>query len=308
MKRYYYYLLIILLFLFSGRGFCETKKKVVLINSDASLEKFSTQQEEFKNAFSHQIVGEVDLGQKKWKKSKVKKLLYNEYPDLIYAIGAKAYLTAKNYVTDKPIVFSSIINWERFSVSSKTYGVSNELHTGMQITIIRHIFPNISTIGVLYSNKYNKQWFEKTKTVFNESQMKILGGLVMRTGKTEKIIRDLLKKVDAMWIISDPFVMPNKYRMIFIMNECDKMNIPVFSYDNFFVEIGAVLTVSVDHSTVGRQAADIATQVLNKKKLSIEGRVVYPMGSYIILNMKKIKKYNLPYNERALDSVNYIVE
>ena len=40
----------------------------------------------------------------------------------------------------------------------------------------------------------------------------------------------------------------------------------------------------------------------------IEEKVQYPAGSHIILNLKKVKEYGLPYKEEALSVVNQIVE
>ena len=89
---------------------------------------------------------------------RVQDFLYDEYPDLIYCIGTKAYLIAQKFVSERNIVFSSIINWQRLPVTEKTYGVSNELHPGMQMTMYRYVFPAVKRIGVLYSKSFNREW------------------------------------------------------------------------------------------------------------------------------------------------------
>ena len=141
--------------------------KVLLINSDATLEKYKVAQEEFKRAFEYPVL-EVNLDDKKWKIANVEELLYDEYPDLTYCIGSKAYLIANRYISEKEIVFSSIINWQRLPRTKKTYGVSNELHSGMQFTLFRYIFPDVRRVGILYSEQYNGQWFKSTKDEAND--------------------------------------------------------------------------------------------------------------------------------------------
>ena len=90
------------------------------------------------------------------------------------------------------------------------------------------------------------------------------------------------------------------------MKQCDTEKIPIFSYHTAFAKFGAVLAVSADNATIGRQAASIATEVLSGTE--IDDKVQFPAGSYIILNLCKVRQYGLEYNEEALDSVNSIID
>lgn len=281
------------------------RTKIVLINSGASVEKYRVAQEEFKKSISQPIV-EVDLEEKKWKISDVEDLLYDEYPDLIYCIGTKAYLIANKYVSEKEIVFSSIINWRRLPVTKKTYGVSNELHAGVQITLYRYFFPSVKKIGVLYSAKYNKQWFRRAQNEAKEMGIEIIGKKVNESRFAISALKELLPEIDALWLISEPVVMSDKKILFEVFAESNAKKVPIFSYHQAFAEYGAVLIVSVDNPTIGRQAAAITTDVLAGAK--VEQNVQLPAGSHIILNLKKVKEHGLQYEETALSSVNQIIE
>ena len=80
---------------------------------------------------------------------------------------------------------------------------------------------------------------------------------------------------------------------------------PIFSYLEAFVEYGAVLIVSVDDPTLGRQAADIARETLTGRMVA--DKVQLPEGSHVILNLEKVTHYGLQYNESALGAVNQII-
>jgi len=69
--------------------------------------------------------------------------------------------------------------------------------------------------------------------------------------------------------------------------------------------MGAILSISADKPTTGRQAALLTQSILegNAKELS----VTPPAGSSITLNMDKVRTYKIKLNEDALDSVNNIV-
>ncbi|QTA91528.1 ABC transporter substrate-binding protein [Desulfonema magnum] len=278
--------------------------KILLINSNAEVEKYSVVQEEFRKTVSCPVL-EIDLGDKKENYDIIKLLSYNA--DLVYCIGGKAYSFAGKYFNEKDIVFSSIINWLRLpSLSQKVYGVSNELHARMPIFMFRSVFPDIKKIGMLYSQQYTSQWFEKSREQASELGIEIIGSAVSDKASVMPALRQLLSEADAIWLISDPLVISEKKYLFEILKKCDTNKTPVFSYHDAFAKSGAVLTVSVDTPTIGRQAANIVMGILAGEK--IDEKVQFPAGSHIILNLKKVKAYGLKYNKNALGLINNIIK
>ena len=296
--------LVVFLFLASDALLWAGEAKILLINSNASVRKYRTVQDEFKKIIPARV-REFDLKGREWKNIDAGDLLSHD-PDLVYCIGAKAYYFAENHFSEKKIVFTSIINWLRLRITENTYGVSNELHTRMPIMMFRYIFPDVKKIGVLYSEKYTKQWFEKSRDQAPELGIEIIGKVVSNSRRTISTLGSLIPVTDAIWLISDPLVMPEKKYLLNILKDCDTAKIPVFSYNDAFARIGCVLVVSEDIPTIGRQAAGIAMEALSRGKMN--KKVQFPAGSRITLNMRKIEEYKLKYNKDALGSVNDIIK
>jgi len=312
LKKQYIFREIILCFLIGT--FCrsadivhaETPYNILVLNSDASVEKYRVPQEEFQQSIG-MPVSLIDLAEKKWTVDELEEALYDESPDLVYCIGTKSYLMAHKYLGKTPVVFSSILNWLRLPMSDRRYGVSNELHAGMEMMLFRHIFPEITTIGVLYSQKYTAEWFQSANEQAKELGLTIVGHRIEKKEPLETALTALLEqKADAFWLIPDPEVMSDADELRVILDLCDARNIPIFSYNEAFTQYGAALAISVDTPTIGRQAAALAASILAKEELP--DRVQFPAGSYITLNLKKVKEYHLLYNEDALGSVNTILE
>ena len=279
--------------------------KIMVINSNAAVDKYRIAQEEFTKTISTPVV-EMDLGDKKLKLGEIEDFLYDEYPDLVYCIGTKAYLLASKFISERNIVFSSILNWHRLPLSQKTYGVSGELNPEMQITLYRYIFPGLNRIGVLYSPKYNKHWFKEAQTAGKEMGVEIIGRPLSKRRDILPELSGLLKEIDALWLISEPVVMSEKKCLMEVFKQCDIRKIPVLSYHDAFAEYGAMVIVSVDNPTTGRQAAAISREVLSKDV--VKKKVQLPAGSHIFLNLKKANEYGLKYREMALSNVNRIIE
>jgi len=279
--------------------------KIMVINSNAAVDKYKIAQEEFTQSIPTPVT-EIDLGERKWKLREIEDLLYDEYPDLVYCIGTKAYLLASKYIGERNIVFSSIINWRRLPMAQKTYGVSSELNPEMYITLYRTMFPEVKRIGVLYSNKYNKHWFNNAREAAKEMGVEIIGRSLSKRKDTLPALKDLLPEIDALWLISDPVVMADKNTLIELLKQCDVSKKPILSYHDAFADYGAALIISVDNPTTGRQVAAISQEVLSGDLVKTE--VQLPAGSHIILNLKRAREYGLTYGEMALSMVNRFIE
>jgi len=279
--------------------------KIMVINSNAAVDKYKIAQEEFTKSIPTPVM-ELDLGDKKLKLQEIEDFLYDEYPDLVYCIGTKAYLLANKFISDRNIVFSSILNWHRLPLATKTYGVSSEFNPEMQLTLYRYLFPGLKKIGVLYSNKYNKQWFNEAQKAAKEMGVEIIGKSLSKRREILPELSELLKEIDALWLISDPVIISDKKTLIEVFKLCDLNKKPILSYHNAFAEHGAVLIVSVDIPTTGRQAAAISLEVLSDDV--VKKKVQLPAGSHIILNLRKANEYGLKYGEMALSVVNRIIE
>jgi putative tryptophan/tyrosine transport system substrate-binding protein len=281
--------------------------KVLVITSDNSVEKYKAAHDAFQETLE-QPVSDLNLGDPQWSDpAEVEEAIYDENPDVMYAIGSKAYTLANSLAGQTPVVFSSIVNWRRLPFTVNTYGISNELHVGMELTLFRYVFPEIQQIGVIYSKTY-EEWFKNAQQEARGMGVELIGQKISKKQQVQATLKKLLPSIQAFWLISDPEVMSSREELASIFNECDLRKIPMFSYHEAYADFGAVLTVSVDEPTVGRQAASLVTDILAGISLSKEERVQYPAGSSIALNLKVIKAYELPYNEEAVGSATKVIQ
>ncbi len=289
----------------SGSLMAREDDKVIVLNSDVSIDKYSVAHTEFKSRIIN-LVGEIDLGSKWLDDKKVKEKILEIDPDIIYCIGSKAYQMAYKMRRGKELVFSLMINWKRFPVRKNIYGVSNELPQIMQLTMYRYFFPDVNKIGVLYSKAYNVEWYKNAVKVAKEVGVDIIGKSIRNPDDIKSAVNKLLPDVDAVWLIPDPIVIRDVESVRMIFESSGDAKKPVFAYDKAFSNFGAALIISADIATMGKQAAGIVQDLLTED--TIKERIQDPAGSFIILNMKKVKEYGLGLNIEALDSVNEIIE
>ena len=279
-------------------------KGVVILNSDMSIYKYSLAQTELKLKITN-LKGEIDLGSKWIDEKKIKKMILEIDPEVIYCIGSKAYQIAYKLAGNKNIVFSLVINWRRHPVGKGTYGISNEPLQGIQLMMYRYFFQDVNKIGVLYSKTYNKEWFDVAVESAKDVGIRLIGKSISKPDKIGSALKKLLPKVDALWLIPDPTVIYDIESVNKLFGQCQAAGKPIYTYDKAFVDLGATLIMSADIPTMVRQSAEMVFDILEGRK--IEEKIQNPAGSYIILNMKKVEEYGLHLNIDALDSVNEII-
>ena len=276
-------------------------QNILIINSNGDIQKYMEAQTEFTKNFSYPVK-QIDIAE--WNEKKVKEYLYDEYPDIVYAIGAKAYQYAYKYLPEKKIFFSSIANWKRLPTDGQRYGVSNELHSGMQLTLIKTVFPRIRKVSMIYS-KYTKALFDELKSSAADVGIELTGKKVDKISVYDEDFTGLLQRSDAFLLIPDPLLLSDEEAISRLFDKSKRMKKAVFAYHELFIKFGATLIISIDHPTIGRQIAKmVENSVAN---LDIDP-IQYPAGTHMIFNKKQVLEYGMDFNRDALTFVNRVIE
>ncbi|MBF6647605.1 ABC transporter substrate-binding protein [Methylobacter sp. BlB1] len=289
----------------AGEARAEESRGILILNSNSAVKNYELAQAAFV-ANSAEIKAKINLGDSSNDIDTVRERIRQVNPDAIYAIGSKAYLLAHDIAEDRKIIFSSVLNWQRLPMSKHSYGVSNELSSGMQLMTYRYLFPKLKKIGIIYSEKFNKEWLSAAAETATDVGMEIVSIPIVEPAELASTLEKLLPSVDVLWLISDPVVLADQESALEIFNRSATAKKPVIAYAEIFSTLGATLVISADISTMGLQAATLTRDLLEHKE--VLRPVVDPAGSYIMLNMKKVKEYGLDLNNEALGSVNQIIE
>jgi putative ABC transport system substrate-binding protein len=298
--------LILLTIFLASAGFAQSNK-VLIVNSDNTVFRYEKIATEFKKVLRQNAYQwtEFNLDSHANAEEELKQLIQQENPALVYSIGTKAYSLARNYAHNRKLLFSAVINWQRLNVAERTYGVANELSSAQEISLLHYFFPTIKKIGLLYNDKFSREYVETIKKDALASGINIIAQSVNDEQEINEALNELLPNIELFWIISDPVVLSTKEWVQQIFQSAQQQKKPVYAYSDVFIEQGAVLAISADIATIGRQSASLA-MLMDKDKVPT-GTVQAPAGSTITLNKCTLDALQLKFNQDALDSVNKIV-
>ena len=222
--------------------------------------------------------------------------------DLIFAIATPAAQSAKQVTSDIPILFSAVTDpvkseivddWEK--VGGNITGTSDMAPIASQLEMFKEIDPNIKTIGILYNtSEANSQiQIEEVKSLAPAEGLEVVSVGVSNVNELPQAISSLVKKVDALYMITDNMVAASVELMSKVAIENNMITI---SAEETQVRGGLLVTNGLSYYELGKQTATMAKEILvDKKDIS-----TIPVGlaekTITIVNQKTLEALGLDQN------------
>jgi len=214
-------------------------------------------------------------------------------PQIILAVGSEAAKFCTLKIKDKPIVFCMLLD----PASQGLVGVRNM--TGVSLDIphknslqeLLKIVPSAKNVGLLYNPEVNGDNVSNAKVAAGLLGLTLISEKVYSRGDITKGFLTMVDEIDAMWIITDP-VVSNAYSIKYLLLNTLQNEIPVIGISKNYVKAGALFALTTDFYDIGRQAAELASQII------IQG--ISPKN----IPIAKPRKYNLILNKKTANAIN----
>jgi len=273
-------------------------QSILVINSNSKIDRYKSMEQAFSKSIDKPF---KTINIAKMSPSAIQEYLYDEYPDMIYTIGTKAYQYAKKYVPEKKIFFSSIVNYKRFKMEKKSFGVSNELHPGMKLTLIKSLLPHTTSLSMLYSH-YTEDVYKSFKEEAKHVGIEVIGVKIKQGGSFNI---GVLQKADAFVMIADPILLKEEAKIKNLYKIMATKNKPIIAYHKLYLKYGAMLILAVDTPTIGRQVASMMKQEMQGYAFT---HIQLPAGSQVIFHKGLAQRMGISCDRSALGIVNKVIK
>ncbi len=223
-------------------------------------------------------------------------------PDLILAMGIEA-LRQVRQIKEKPIVYAMVLQPETVLDGEKNItGISMVIPPEKQLADFRRVLPGLKRIGLIYQSKTMDKLVARTRRAAQRSGLELEVLKSRQAGTFPSLLDSMKGKIDAYWMLPDSMTTTPQnmeYLILFSMQN----GIPVFTFSEKYLRLGAFLSVEIDPFGIGEQAGRIAGKILDgvpvanippteasDAVLSINYNVAEKMGLVIsrkIMNSKK---------------------
>lgn len=215
-------------------------------------------------------------------------------PDLIFTIGILAASLAKEHFPKTPIIFSMVINYERFNlIRPYISGIAAESTIEKQFHTLTGILGDKLKIGIIYNPRMTGHIVSCASDYLRNSNSAIITEKVFSTDEISRAFETLKKKqINALWLLPDSTIINNESLNI-IFNMARDNNIPVFCTSDSLVKYGALFSTSADYFSTGVQAAKMANSILKDPTGDTYSGIVYPNDVNITINKKLAELYGI---------------
>ncbi|MEC4676215.1 MAG: ABC transporter substrate binding protein, partial [Nitrospirota bacterium] len=225
-------------------------------------------------------------------------------PDIVVAIGADA-LKKVRVIKTIPIVYLMILNPQSM-VSGRTNirGVSLNIAPRKQLRILRKAIPGLKTVGLIYNPDSTGYFVKKALAAADASGIELFTKEIHNSKELPAVLKTMRGNVDAFWMLPDLTVVTTEtieFLFLFFLEN----RVPVITFSDKYLEMGALISLDIDAFDVGRQAGEITRKILSGTSIEAFSNMD-ARNAVITINQTIADKLGIRLNEEILEKANVI--
>jgi putative ABC transport system substrate-binding protein len=189
------------------------------------------------------------------------KAIQRSQPELILAIGVDALNRVKS-IKSIPIVYIMVLNPQLgASDYSNITGINMVVSPEAQLSAIRRILPKVKSVGLLYDPAHTDDFVIKARKAAVSEGLKLITGAVRSPKDIPEQLKNIEKEIDLFWMLPDSTVITPETAEFILLSLIEK-RIPAATFSEKYLKIGAAVSLMIDAPDIGRQAWEMAENVL----------------------------------------------
>jgi len=216
-------------------------------------------------------------------------------PTIILAIGIDALAKVKR-IKDTPIIYLMVPNpGQELSGEQNITGVNISIPPEKHLKTLKEVQLHDKRVGLLYNPRKTGHFVKRAEKIAHTMGINLITKQVNSSKDIPKLLARMKHKIDLFWMIPDPTVItPETVTYLFYFSIDNK--IPVLTFSEKYLNIGAFMSISIDPFDLGKQAGEIAKKILsgtNVRNISaVEARTAVTS-----VNMTVAKKMGIIIND-----------
>ncbi len=240
--------------------------------------------EEMKKGFESTCAGEFD--EFTLQNGKIPKFNPEKY-DLLCAIGTDAVNAIKKY--EKPKIFIGVLNPSNELKKYKFTGVSINIDYGEIIRATKNLLPYMKKVCIIYKD-INPDLIKEIKNAKDIVGFELVEYKVKDLKEAKKIL-NRINDIDVYVMMPDELNLSSKY-FDYLLKKSYEKGFHIVGLSEKFVAKGGSFCLWVDMEDMGRQAGELANEILLAETKPEELPFEKVRKTKLIINLKTFKKLN----------------
>ena len=185
---------------------------------------------------------------------------------LVIAVGLKAALVAKQELAETPVLYMMILDPAKYHLTTGNMtGVQLEVPLEQQLKLMRRFLPTAHRIGLLYDPDKSTAKLKEAESLATSYDFQLQGFPVADEKEVPQQLRLLLSQSEVLWLIPDSTALTEE-SIRYILESALAKQLPVIGFSPELTRLGALLSVSITYSEVGRETGLLAKRILDANK------------------------------------------
>lgn len=226
--------------------------------------------------------------------------------DLIFGIGTPSAQVAFNTTKDIPIIVTAVTDAKEAGLvqsneksGTNVAGTSDAVPIQQQVKLIRDLFKDAKTIGVLYNtSEVNSEiQVNDLKEAAKENGFEVVAKGITSVNDISQALDAILGSVDVLYTPADNLVASS---MAIIAAQAIEKKVPVVGAEEAHVQNGALITEGISYKKLGYEAGLMAVQVLEGSNIS-ELPVKKSEETELVINEDTMNKLSITIDEEIME-------
>ena len=218
-------------------------------------------------------------------------------PSLILAIGRDALMNVKE-VKDIPVVCMMVLAPQSILAPNENfYGISMNIPPEKQLEIYISAIPGLNNIGLIYNPNNTGNLVENALGAAEKKGVRLIAMKAKKASEVPSVLKDISDKIHAFWMLPDITLMTPESIEFLLITSIEK-NIPILTFSPKYVEMGALISISVDPYDMGKQAGELAQKIITDENKKV-GKIIPARKGVITFNDKVAEKLGITLNQEA---------
>ncbi len=190
------------------------------------------------------------------------KMIEQVRPDLVLAIG-RGGLSIATGLGGIPVISVMVTDpGPALSEKGNIHAVRMNISPDKELGILLKMLPESRVIGILYDPEKSGRLFEDIKRAARKRGIRLVAKQVLTAKNVPSLITDMKGRIDLFWMLPDTTVI-NPETIQFIFLSFLESRVPILTFSEKYLDMGALVSISMDAYDMGRQAGDMANRILS---------------------------------------------
>jgi putative ABC transport system substrate-binding protein len=183
-------------------------------------------------------------------------------------------------------------------------GISMNIPPEKQFGALLKVIPRVETVGLVYDPERTGFLASKAGDAAKESGITLVAKEIHDPTEALSAIKSLKGAIDAFWMTPDATVFSPEI-IEFVLLFCLENRLPILTFAEKYVEMGAFISIGIDAHDIGHQAGEMVQRIVSGTDVKQVERVD-PRKAIVTINLKIAKKLGIPVNKEMLSEAKII--